>query len=417
MVKFDLLIKGGRVLDPASDVDRPADVAVQAGRIAAVEPGIPAESAASVVDARDQLVTPGLIDLHTHVFWGVTFWGVRADPLASRSGVTTFVDAGSAGAYTLPGFREFIAKPATARIYSLLNISVLGLVAHVHELEHLDHCDTALFLKLARLYRDLVVGVKVRMERRTLGSNGLEPLRRARMVADECGLPVMVHIAESPPSLEEVIGLMKPGDILTHCFTGQSMKIVDEKGKLLDAVKRAWDGGVVMDIGHGRGSFSYQTAEALAAAGHWPDVISTDLHQFSISGPMFDLPTCLSKLLDLGMPLRQVVRSATQRPAEVLGLQRDIGSLAPGRRADIALFRLEEGRFAFHDNFGVEREGRQRLQSTLTIVDGRPLPKLPAEPLAPWIELTPLQVRLIQEGHAPPFSVSPDVHQARFDRR
>jgi len=416
MVKFDLLITGGHVIDPATGVDKHADVAVRAGRIASIDENIPADSASTVIDAHDQLVTPGLIDLHTHVYWGATFWGVRADPIASRSGVTTFVDAGSAGAYTLSGFREFIIKPADVRIYALLNISVLGLVAHVHELEQIDHCDTAMFLKVAHLYREIIAGVKVRMERRTVGTNGLEPLRRARLVAEECGIPVMVHIAESPPSLPEVLGLMKPGDILTHCFTGQNMKIVDEKGKLLDAAKRAWDSGVVMDIGHGRGSFSYETAEALAGAGLWPDVISTDLHQFSISGPMFDLPTCLSKLLNLGMPLRQVIRSVTQRPAEVLGLQHEIGSLAPGRRADIALLRLEEGRFTFHDNFGIRREGRQMLRSTLTIVDGRPMPTLAADPLPPWIELTPLQVRLIQEGYAPKFSVSPDVQRALIER-
>jgi len=194
------------------------------------------------------------------------------------------------------------------------------------------------------------------------------------------------------------------------------MKIVDEKGKLLDAAKRAWDSGVVMDIGHGRGSFSYETAEALAGAGLWPDVISTDLHVFSINGPMFDLPTCMSKLLNLGMPLRQVIRSVTERPAKALGLQHEIGSLAPGRRADIALLRLEEGRFTFYDNFGVGREGRQMLRSILTIVDGRPMPTLPAEPLPPWIELTPLQARLIQEGYAPKFSVSPDVQRALINR-
>lgn len=417
MVRFDLLIKGGHVVDPARNLDAPGDVAVRAGRIAAVDQNIPADTALTVVDASDQFVTPGLIDLHAHVYWGVTLWGVHADPVASRTGVTTFVDAGSAGAYTMPGFREFIVKPADARIYSLMNISAIGLVAHVHELEQIDHCDAKLFSKLAHLYGDVVVGVKVRMERRTVGNNGLEPLRRARLAADECGFPVMVHVAEGPPELEDIIELMKPGDILTHCFTAHSMKIVDGRGRLLDFVKRVWDNGVIMDIGHGRGSFSYETAEALARAGVWPDVISTDLHQFSMNGPMFDLPTCLSKFLNLGMPFVQVIRSATQRPAQALGLEGQIGSLAPGRRADIALFRLDTGRCLFHDNFGNSREGRQSLRNTLTIIDGRPLSKRPAEPLAPWTELTPLQVRLIEEGHAPKLSISPDVQQTLIEPR
>lgn len=398
---FDLLIKGGEVVDPAAGYSGPLDVAIKRNRIAAVDRDIPAEAAFRVIDAIDQLVTPGLIDLHSHVYHSCTYWGVDADVVGSRTGVTTWLDVGSAGAMNLIGFREFIVKPSTVRIYALLNISSIGLTGSNYELANLNYCDTDLFKRMTDLNRDLVLGVKVRMGTPTVGEHGIEPLKRARRAADECELPLMVHIAERPPEAEEVLALMRPGDILTHCFTGLSMKIVDDEGRLFDFAKRAWDAGVIMDIGHGAGSFSFRTAEALLAAGRRPDVISTDIHQQSINGPMFDLPTCLSKFLAMGMPLPEVIRAATTRPAEVLGLAGEIGTLRPGALADIALFRLERGRFPFYDISGAMREGRELLRNTLTIVGGRLLAALPPDPPAPWIDLTDFQRELLERGHVP----------------
>src|SRR4051812_8541755 len=235
---------------------------------------IPEESAFRVIDAEGQMVMPGLVDLHTHVFHKVTYWGIDPDPVASASGVTTWNDAGSAGGLTLPGLREFVADRARARITAFLNISNIGLVGENYECANAAYLDVDLFRRLADQNRDLVVGVKVRMGTPTVGDNGLEPLRLARRAAEECELPLMVHVAFGPPEIAEVIALMRPGDILTHCFTGLSMKIVDDDGNLHDVAKRAWDSGVVMDIGHGTGSFAYATAEPLMAAGRRPDVIS-----------------------------------------------------------------------------------------------------------------------------------------------
>jgi dihydroorotase len=196
----------------------------------------------------------------------------------------------------------------------------------------------------------------------------------------------MVHIAFGPPEIDDVLALMRPGDILTHCFTGLTMKIVDDDGRLRDFAKRAWDSGVVMDIGHGTGSFSYETAEALMSAGRRPDVISTDLHQLSVQGPAYDLPTCMSKFLHLGMPLRDVFAACTSRPAELLGIEREVGSLRVGSYADVALFRLLTGSFPLYDIFGAMREAKQLLVNTLTIVGGRPLEPLSPEPPALWAE-------------------------------
>src|SRR3954452_4972626 len=194
----------------------------------------------------------------------------------------------------------------------------------------------------------------------------------------------MVPVAFGPKAIEDVLALMRPGDILTHCFTGLTMKIVDDDGRLYDFARRAWDSGVVMDIGHGTGSFAYATAEALMAAGRKPDVISTDLHQLSIKGPAFDLPTTMSKFLHLGMSLPEVVRATTSRPAELLGL--DVGTLRPGAPADVALFRVLDGRFPLYDIWGEMREARRLLANTATIVGGRPLEPLPPQPPAPWAQ-------------------------------
>lgn len=410
-MRFDLLIRGGEVVDPGGGHEGRLDVAIARDRIAAVDRAIPAESAFAVVDADGQYVTPGLVDLHTHVFRKVTYWGIDPDPVASRSGVTTWNDAGSAGALTLPGLREFVVDPARVRITAFLNISNIGLVGDNYECANLAYLDVDLFRRLVDRNRDLVVGVKVRMGTPTVGENGLEPLRRARRAAEECELPLMVHVAIGPPAVAEVLALMRPGDVLTHCFTGLSMKLVDDRGQLHEDAKRAWDSGVVMDIGHGTGSFSFDTAEAMLAAGRRPDVISTDLHQLSANGPAYDLPTCMSKFLHLGMPLREVVRATTSRPAEVLGIEREVGTLRPGSPADVALFRLHRGRFPLYDIHGAVREARELLVGTQTIIGGRLLDPLPPEPPAPWVEhpvwpasmhpFTEQQELLRELGHTP----------------
>jgi dihydroorotase len=397
-MRFDLVIKGGEVVDPGAGYSGRLDVAVTRDRIAAVDRDIPAESAFRVVDATGQVVTPGLVDLHTHVYAGSTYWGVQADPVAARTGVTTWADAGSAGAMTIPGFREYIVRPARVRVYAFLNISYAGLAAPNHELAILDYCDIALCERLANLNRDFVRGVKVRMGAPTVGANGLEPMRRARQAADALALPLMVHIGSGPPTVDEVLALMRPGDLLTHSLTAATMRVIDADGRVLDSARRAFDAGVRIDIGHGAGGFSFETAEAVLAAGYRPYSISTDIHQLSVRGPMFDLPTCLGKFMFLGMTLPQVIEAATANPAAALGLQGEVGTLKPGAYADIALFRVEDGTFPYYDTRRVLRQGRQRLRNTLTLVGGQPLPTLPVEPPAPWIEVNEFQRELAERG-------------------
>ena len=400
-MQFDLLIKGGEVVDPGSGKQGRLDVAIKRNHIAAVDTNIPAEAAVRVIDATGQYVTPGLIDLHTHVYHSVTYWGIHADPVAARSGVTTWLDVGSAGAFNIQGFRDFIAKPAASRLYALLNISTIGLTASSWELANLNYCDVDLCVKLTNLNRDLILGVKVRIDHNTTSGTGVEALRRGREAAEQLELPMMVHIGYGPPTVTEVLPFMRPGDILTHCFTGGDMRIIDSAGKLLDDAKRAWDAGVVMDVGHGGGSFSFNTAEKLIEQGYKPDVISSDIHQHSVNGPLFDLPTCLSKFLALGMSFEDVIRAATIRPAQVMGLASEIGTLKVGALADVALFTLEKGEFPLYDVHMETRTSNELIRNTLTIVNGRELPRIPDGPMAPWMGLSDRQQEILDRGHDP----------------
>ncbi|MBI2939341.1 MAG: amidohydrolase/deacetylase family metallohydrolase [Chloroflexi bacterium] len=380
---FDMVIAGGEVIDPGTGRIGRFDVGIRDGRIAAVDRALPTGQAAQVVDASGQFVTPGLVDLHTHVYWGATFWGIEPDPVAARTGVTTWLDVGSSGAYNFPGFRRWVVEPSQSRVYGLLNISSIGLTAPTYELANLDYADVALATTVIGQNRDVLVGVKARIDALTTRGTGIEPLRRAREAADRVGLPLMVHVGKGPPPLDEIISLMRPGDILTHCFTGHSNRVVDERGRILDYVKRAWEEGLILDIGHGSGSFSFATGEAMLAAGYKPDVISSDIHQLSIQGPMFDLPTTLSKFLALGMTVPEVIERATVRAARAMG-KPELGTLAVGAVADVALFQLEPGNYTFHDVFMVPRSAKERLVNTRTLRAGQVMAPTLEQPLHTW---------------------------------
>jgi dihydroorotase len=407
---YDLLIKGGRVLDPAAGLDGELDIGVSRGRIAAVEASIPEEAAFRTIDASQALVLPGLVDIHTHTFHGFSFWGVDPDPVATRTGVTTWNDAGTPGAMTIDGFRRHIVDEAQVRITTYINIAYIGLVGENYETANLEFCDGEILRRAVDRHRDLVRGIKVRIGTPTVGDTGVESLRRAVRAGEECELPVMVHIAVGPPPIDDVLELLRPGDICTHSFTGLSMKLVDDEGRLRDSARRALERGVLLDIGHGTGSFAFTSAEALFAEGVRPDTISTDMHQQSIYGPMFDLPTTMTKFLTLGMPLRDVVRASTSRPAEILGLEHEVGTLRPGARADIGLFTLLEGEFPLYDIDGETRLSRTLLRNTLTILAGRELVRREPEPRAFWTQptwppaqlvFTEKQQRLHDLGHTP----------------
>jgi dihydroorotase len=404
---FDLLIRGGRVIDPAASADALLDVAISRGRIASVDSQIPAASARQVIDASGLLVLPGLIDLHTHVFHNFTYWGVDPDLMAHDSGVTTWVDAGSAGAASLRAFRKHVVRPAGVRIKAFINISMIGLVGPEYELSEPSYLDVELLRRAVAGNLDFLVGIKVRMASPTVGNTGLLALQRALQAADEVGLPIMVHISDAPPEIAEVLALLRPGDVVTHCCTGGSMRLVDTDGVPLKAALEALDRGVLLDVGHGAGSLNFASADAMLSAGIMPHTISTDIHQMSrhvdslvssdaVDSPIvqfltgtddrFDLPQCMSKFLALGVPLADVVAATTSHAAAFLGMGDEIGCLRPGARADVGLFRLVDGPVSFVDVSGNVRTGNQRLVNVATYADGCLLPDPGGADSPPWVE-------------------------------
>ncbi len=383
---YDVVIKNGEVVDPAGGNSGKLDVATKAGRIAAVERFIPAKAARRLIDAQDKLVLPGLVDSHSHVYAGSTYWGINPDALSWRTGVTTWVDAGSAGAYNIGGLRR-LAHDVAPTVQAFINISAIGLVGETGELRDLSICDSDLCAQAVSREAGFVVGVKARMSKRSIGESGIEPLKRALSAAEMSGTPVMVHIGASPPSLDEVVRLLRPGDILTHCACDGDMSLVGPDGNVMDYVRRAVESGVILDLGHGSGSFSFPVAEAMIAQGFAPRIISSDIHARSVYGPVFDLPTCMSKMLSLGMSLTDVVKAATAEPARALGLSSGTGSLSIGASADVAIFSLERGQFNFYDVNGASRAGTQMLQNTLTMVAGVELEPRIDEPPLPWIDV------------------------------
>ena len=373
-MQFELLIKGGRVIDPGSDTDAALDVGFSGGRVTALDAGIPADRADRVVDATGAIVTPGLIDLHTHVYWGGTSLGVDADAIAARSGTTTFVDAGSAGAGNFLGFRRHVMERSRARILAYLNISFAGIFGfssnvHVGECTDIRLCDAREAVACGREHSDVVVGMKVRSGRIAGGTSGIAPVDLAVEAADKLQLPLMTHIDFPPPGRSEVIARLRPGDVLTHCFRPFPNSPIDGAGLVREDAKAARARGVIFDIGHGMGSFDFEVAESMLKAGYAPDVVSSDVHLFCADGPAYDVLVCLSKLLTLGMPLVEAIRSVTAKPAAVIG-RPDLGSLAVGSVGDAAVLRLVPGQFPYVDASGRTLVGSERLVSDGVAIGG-----------------------------------------------
>lgn len=368
---YDVLLHGGMVVDAGQGLEGPADVAIIGDRIAAVGPEL-SNNARQALDVAGLIVTPGLIDLHAHVYWGVSCLGIEADRYCLARGVTTAVDAGSAGADTFSGLRRWVIEASKTRLLAFLNISSIGIISSVvGESENLRYLDQEAAVRVASENTGVIVGIKVRVDRAFVGSNGLEPLRRARKAADHLGLPLMVHIGDSPSPLAEVFEFLRPGDIVTHAYHGRTHGILDQEGRVLDTVWEAAQRGVHFDLGHGQGSFAFRVAEKAVAQGFLPDTLGSDLHRYNVEGPVYDLPTVLSKFLMMGLPLIEVVARATLHPARLLGLDSCLGALQPGYVADVSLFELAEGEFVFYDAEGAERVGGKRLLPWGVVAGGK----------------------------------------------
>src|SRR5499427_4341148 len=309
---FDLILKGGRIIDPSQKLDRVADIAFSDGKVAKIDANLRPERGTEVRDVSGYIVTPGLIDMHTHVYWGGTSLGIDAEEFCRTSGVTTAIDTGSAGPGNFAGFRKHVIEPSQVRILAYLHISFAGIYAFskthmVGESEEMRLMAPAEAVEVADANRDVIVGIKVRVGRRASGTSGTAPLDIALQAANEAGLPLMCHIDFPPPSYEDVVERLRPGDVLTHAFRPFPNSPLDPQGRVKDVVRRARERGVRFDIGHGKGSFAFKTARGMLANGFYPDTISSDVHALCIDGPAFDQVTTLSKFLCLGMPLDEVI--------------------------------------------------------------------------------------------------------------
>lgn len=352
---YDLLLKGGRVIDPDQGLDAVMDVAFLGGKVAAIGPDL-GQGAREVRKVAGRIVTPGLIDMHSHVYWGGTSLGVDAETIARRSGTTTFVDAGSAGAGNFAGLRKFIVEPAAPRILAYLNIAFPGIFAFsknvmMGECEDLRLLDSRECLALAERNLDLIVGIKARVGARAGGSSGLAPLLLAIEVAEELDLPVMAHIDFPPPGRKEVLEALRPGDVLTHCFRPFPNAPVTRGSRIREDILEARRRGIIFDIGHGFGGFSFKSARPMLTEGILPDVISSDVHVLCCDGPAFDVLAVMSKFMALGMSLTEVIRATTQNPARALR-RPELGSLRPGTPGDATILELAEGRFEHVDVSG-----------------------------------------------------------------
>ena len=378
---YDLVIRGGTVIDPAQGIHAPLDVAFATGRVAALGAQISPSQALETLDASGQLVTPGLIDLHVHAYWGVSHYGIEPDPHFLARGATTVVDAGSAGAATFDGFRRYVVDVSMTRILARLNISAQGmLVDDIGELEDTRWASVPRALAAVERHRDVIAGIKVRLTKGQVTSEraGLQPLFLAREAADAAGLSLMVHPQDAwCDSIADVLAVLREGDLVTHCFHGHRGGILDDQGKVLPAVWAAVERGVLLDVGHGAGSFDWNVAERALAQGLRPDTISSDLHTYNVLGTVFDLATTVSKFLHLGLSLDEALAKVTAAPARTLKMEDRLGTLQVGAWGDAVVFALEEGSFPLVDSHGQQRLGRQRLAPVAVVKAGRPYQPAP----------------------------------------
>lgn len=371
---YDLVLKGGRVLDERNGVDGLFDVAISKGRIAAVAKDIdPAGSKVRYV--KGTVVVPGLIDIHTHVYHKATSLSVDPNLIARRSAMTGMVDAGSAGAGNYDGFRDYVMAASPYRIYAFLNISFPGIFgfdkgvsigeATLAHMLPVDRC-----VAKVEANRDKIIGVKVRIGGPVTGEFGLGALKLALEAANAVNLPLMTHIGTAPPSYADVVSMLRPGDILTHCYRPDPNSALGDDGEIIPEIRAARERGVLFDIAHGMGAFGYKSAEAALSQGFPPDLISSDVHVIAIEGPGYDLLHTMSKLLNCGLSLPDVVGMASNRPALAIR-HPEHGHIGVGALADISVLREVASDFVFEDVVGNRRQGKTLLQPVACYLGGR----------------------------------------------
>jgi len=370
---YDLLIAGGTVLNPATKTNEKLDVAVAGDRVAAIQADIPRTAAKRVIDAAGSYVTPGLIDFHVHSYWGVNPYGCDLDAVCLATGVTTTMDAGSAGPVNLLGFRKLVYERSKTRMIGFVALAQHGVWNEPGELLNLGFADRDGSAQAVIDNRDISIGIKVRLHKKAIGENSRDALRLAIAAGEASRTPIMVHVGSTAIGMDEIADTLRPGDIITHCYTPQKPSIIDDHGKLLPLVRKAKERGVIFDVGHASGHFDYDLVERAMGEGIIPDIISSDLHGkmkqpgFGVVG---DLPTTLTKFLPMGLSLEKIIACCTVDAAKAVGWQDRIGSLEVGREADIAVVQIVDDSVILRDSLGAEREHKKRIAAKWTIRAG-----------------------------------------------
>ena len=372
---YDLLIRGGTVIDPSQNIHALNDVAIEAGKIARVAPGIPVEEAARVIDVPGKLVTPGLIDLHTHVYDGVNGNGVRADLGGVNAGVTTMVDAGSAGCDTFGGFPKHIIPNNETEIICFLHICRTGL-ATTPDIFSPSSIDLDNTIRVVSENRDFITGIKARMVSPALEIMGMEMPRLAKRAAKEAGVKLMVHIGDTekrydPNVVRELLPILEEGDIVTHLFTANPGGVLDEKGELVPEAKEAKDRGVWLDTAHGRSNFSFDVGQRVLDQDLVPHCISTDLTLPGRIRTVHSMTEMMTRFLAMEFTLDQVVAMSTINPANAIGEGTRLGTLEAGRQADISVLGIEEGDWVVHDVVGGSKKTDKAVVPVLTVKKGQ----------------------------------------------
>lgn len=371
----DLILRGARVIDPSQNIDRVTDVRFTGGKVAAIGDNLQGGADAQSRDLRGMVLTPGLIDLHTHVYWGGTSIGVDPVALARESATAVSIDAGTAGPGNFAGFRKHIIEPSMpVRVLPFINLSFAGIFAFsetvmVGECEDLRMLDLRECVRVIREHADLILGVKVRVGRGASGRSGIAPMDMALEVAEETGLPLMAHLDHPPPSRLEVMSRLRKGDILTHCFRPFPNAPSAPGGGVRPEVLAARERGVIFDIGHGAGSCGFATSRAMLAAGFKPDVISSDVHILSINGPAFNVLNTIAKFHALGMSLPEVVACATVNAANAVR-RPELGTLKPGIGAHASVFEVINQPTEYKDVLGEAIVGQSAFKARGLVLDG-----------------------------------------------
>jgi dihydroorotase len=369
---YDLLLKGGHVIDPAHDLSAPRDVAITGNQIARVAAAIPPSEARQVIEVGGFYVTPGLVDLHVHVYTRARQSTLFPDDAVLPTGVTTAVDAGTSGPRTFDNFKATIIDRSKTRVLAFLNIVGQGMRDGSQGESNENDMDPAVVAAKIRQYPNLIVGVKTAHYR----NNGFIALRRAVEAGRLANVPVLVDnsilTGQGRTTREKLLDVMRPGDLHTHMYNDDQMELVDRRnGRLTEVAQEARRHGVLFDLGHGGGSFLWPVAAAAMRQGFPPDTISTDLHPSSIMLPQVSMPNCISKLLTLGMTLDDGIRRATLHPAKAIHRYPELGTLEEGRTADVAVFELQTGVFAYIDSRHAKRLGNRKLECVLTVREGK----------------------------------------------